>query len=813
MWTDVRAALRTLRRSPVFATTAIATLALGIGASSAIFSLVHAVLLRPLPFPEPTRLIRIWESNPAKGDDRVLVAKANAAEWRHRSKALTDIALFNVSTEPTVLGFGDVSVQVKHATVTSNIFDVLGVQPAIGRLFGAVPERRGPLDGTELVVSHGFWQRALGGDPSAIGRTVRIEGAAGSVLVGVMPPGFAPPGDADIWTPIGTAPGRRDNRMYGAIARLAGAATLRSARAELRSIASTIAIQYPATNEGWTVSVVPLHEAMVGNHELALLTLLGAVSFLMLVASANVSNLLLARGIGRRDELGIRASLGASRARLARLLLTEAFVLAVFGAALGIVFAWLLLPTLIQLAGSTVQRAADARIDWMTIGFATAVGFVSATVAGLLPALRHSRTEANVSVVAGGARLTSSRADTRLQRWVLAGEFAVCLVLLVGAMLFAHTFVNLRAVDLGFDPEHVISIETRVPIYQTLAPNRWQLLASQTTEALDRVRAVPGVLAASAASDLPLSGNLTTTDVTLLGETQARTALYHRVSPDYFRTMGMHLVQGRDFTNEDMSDLARLPDPRGASPRQGAVIVNEATAKAFWPAGNAVGQFLSTSYDARPVSRRRVAGVVRDARSESLRRGAPAEVYVPYLEDPSFAMTLLVRSERPAFQIVPAIRRELRAVSTELSTADVRMLDDVVGDSLRTSRFNALVLSAFGIVGLFLSALGVFGVFAFGVASRAREVGIRMAVGATARNIVQMFLSHAIGPILSGIVVGTVASFLFARVVGSMLFGVAATDSASYVVAAVTMAGTALLASYLPVRRLLQSDPARALRE
>ncbi len=811
MWTDVRAALLTLRRSPVFAATAIATLALGIGASSAIFSLVHAVLLRPLPFSEPTRLIRIWESNPAKGDNRALVAKANAADWRDRSKALTDIALFNVSTEPSVLGFGDVSVQVKHATVTPNIFDVLGVHPAIGRLFGAVPERRGPLDGTELVVSHGFWQRALGGDPSAIGRTVRIEGAAGSVLVGVMPSEFAPPGDADIWTPIGTAPSRRDNRIYGAIARLASGTTPQSARAELASIANTIAIQHPATNEGWTVSVAPLHEAMVGDHELALLTLLGAVSFVMLVASANVSNLLLARGIGRRDELGIRASLGASRARLARLLLTEAFVLAVLGAALGIVFAWLLLPTLVQLAGSTVQRAADARIDSMTIGFAAAVGFVSATVTGLLPALRHSRTEGNV--VAGGARLTSNRADTRLQRWVLAGEFAVCLVLLVGAMLFARTFVNLRAVDLGFDPEHVISIETRVPIYQTISPNRWQLLASQTTEALDRVRGVPGVIAASAASDLPLSGNLTTTDVTLLGETQARTALYHRVSPDYFRTMGMTLVQGRDFTNEDMSDLARLPDPRAASPRQGAVIVNEATAKAFWPAGNAVGQFLSTSYDARPVSRRRVVGVVQDARSESLRSGAPAEVYVPYLEDPSFAMTLLVRSERPAFQIVPAIRRELRAVSTELSTADVRMLNDVVGDSLRTSRFNALVLSVFGIVGLFLSALGVFGVFAFGVASRAREVGIRMAVGATTRNIVQMFLSHAIGPILSGIVVGTAASLLFARVVGSLLFGVAPTDAASYVVAAVTMAGTALLASYLPLRRLLQSDPARALRE
>lgn len=813
MRADFRAALRTLRGSPFFSATAIATLAVGIAASSGIFSLVHAVLLQPLPFREPARLIRIWESNPAEGDDRALASKNNVNDWRDRSKTLADIALFNASTEPTVLGFGEVSVQAKQASVTPNILDLLGVQPALGRGFGVVPERRGPLDGTEIVVSHGFWQRALGGDAAAVGRAVRIEGAPGSVVVGVMPPGFALPEDTDVWTPMGTATGRRDGRMYGAVARLAAGASVQSARAELASIAGTLASEYPATNAGWTVAILPLHEAMVGGHQLALLTLFGAVSFVMLVASANVSNLLLARGIGRRDELWIRAALGASRARLARLLLTETFVLAGLGAALGLLFAWLLLPALVQLAGSNVQRAADARISWLTVGFAVALGFLAAAFAGLLPTLRHSRAEAKGSLVAGSARLTPSGADTHLQRWVLSAEFAVCLVLLVGAMLFARTFVNLRAVDLGFNPEHVISIETRVPLYQTLTPNRWQLLASQATEALERVRAVPGVLAAAAASDLPLSGNLTTTEVTLPGEPQARKALYHRVSPEYFRAMGMTIVEGRDFTNEDMSDLARLPDPRAASPRQGAVIVNEATARAFWPSGNAIGQFLSTSYDARPVSRRQVVGVVRDARSESIRSGPPAEVYVPYLEDPSLAMTLLIRSELPVPQIVPAIRRELRAVSAELSTSEVRVLDDVVGDSLRTSRFNAFVLSTFGVVGLFLSALGIFGVFACAVASRIREVGIRMAVGATGRDIIRMFLSHALRPIAAGVAVGTAASVVFARLVGSLLFGVTATDITSYLVAALTLAGSALLASYLPVRRLLQSDPACVLRE
>jgi putative ABC transport system permease protein len=399
-----------------------------------------------------------------------------------------------------------------------------------------------------------------------------------------------------------------------------------------------------------------------------------------------------------------------------------------------------------------------------------------------------------------------------LQRLIVAGELAACLVLLVGALLFAQTFVRLRAVDLGFDPEHVISLETRVPIYRTLAPNRWQLLALDTGQALERIRSLPGVLAAAAASDLPLAGNLMTTEISLAGDSRARAALYHRVSPDYFRTMGMTLVQGRDFTSEDISDLARLPDPRAAVPRQGAVIVNETTARAFWPSENAIGQFLSTSFDARPVSRRHVVGIVRDARSESIRGGPPAEVYVPYLEDPSFAMTLVIRTTLPTDQIVPSIRRELRHVSADLSTANVRMLDDVVGESMRSSRFSAFLISAFAFAALLLSALGVFGVFAVGVASRVREVGVRLALGAGDPDIVRMFLKQAAGPISVGIVFGTVGAITLGRLVGSLLYGVAPIDLASYAAAASMLVGVALVASYLPVRRILRAGPARALR-
>lgn len=815
LWRDMRHALRSLRRSPLFSATAVLTLALGIGGSTALFSIVNAVLLRPLPYQNPDRLVRIWESNPAEGNERALVSAANFNDWRSGSRTFDDLALFNVDAEPIVLGVGDASLQVRQAAVTPNLFGLLGIGPVIGRGFGTVPERRGPLDGSEIILSHALWQRAFGGDPTVIGRAVRVEGATGSLVVGVMPAAFSLPEGTDVWTPMATparAAARREMRLHGAIGRLAVNASVATARLDLKSIAAGLAREHPASNAQWTVAVLPLHESVVGGNRLALVTLFAAVAFVMLVGCANVSNLLLARGIARRGELAVRTALGASRATIVRLLLTEAAVLALIGGAAGVAFARALLPILVQLAGENVPRLADARLGAVTLAYTGAAATLAALVTGLVPALRHSRADLHTAISPEGERSTRLGTDIRLQRVIVAGELAVCLVLLVGAMLLVQTFVRLKAVDLGFDPEHVISIEVRVPIYRTLARDRWQRLASDTTAALQRLRSVPGVQAVSAARDLPLAGNLLTTDIKLPGNPHSRQALYHRVSPDYFRTMGMTLVQGRDFTEEDVSDLARLPDPRAAVPRPGAVIVNETTARAFWPSGDAIGQFLSTSYDARPISRRQVVGIVRDARSETLRGDPPAEVYVPYLEDPSFAMTLLVRTTLPTDQIVPTLRRELRGVSADMSTANVRMLDDVVGESMRSSRFSAFVIAAFAVTALLLSALGVFGVFAFGIATRAREIGIRMALGATGSDITRMFLKQAAGPICVGVTLGTAGAFALGRLIQALLFGVSPHDTLSYVAAVSMLVGVALAASYLPVRRVLQADPARALR-
>ena len=815
LWRDGRHSLRLLTRSPLFSATAVLTLALGIGGSTALFSIVFAVLLRPLPYHNPDQLVRIWESSPTQGNERSPVSIGNFNDWRSRSRAFANFALFEVDSEPIVLGIGDASLQAREATVTPNLFGLLGIDPAIGRGFRNVRERHGSLDSREVILSHALWKKAFGGDPTAIGREVRVEGVAGTVIVGVMPVGFSFPEGTDIWTAMdipATATARRDLRLHGAIGRLAANVSIATARQELQSIVATLAQEHPSNNTQWTVAVVPLNESLVDETRLALVTLFAAVTFVMLVGCANVSNLLLARGTARGGELSVRRALGASRAAIVRLLLTEAAILTLVGGTAGAAFARALVPILVQLAGENVPRLAQARVGAATLAYCGAATSLAALVSGLVPALRHSRGDSGSVISQGRERSTGLGANIRLQRIIVAGELAICLVLLVGAMLLVQTFVRLKALNLGFNPEHVISIDTRVPIYRTRARDRWQRLASDTSAALQRLKSIPGVQAASVARDLPLAGNLLTTEITLSGNPRSRQALYHRVSPDYFRTMGMTLVGGRDFTEQDVSDLARLPDPRAAVPRLGAVIVNETTARAFWPAGKAIGQFLSTNYDARPISRRQVVGIVRDARSETLRGAPPEEVYVPYLEDPSFAMTLLVRTTVPTEQIVPTVRRELRSVSADMSTANVRMLNEVVGDSMRSSRFSAFVIAAFALTALLLSALGVFGVFAFGVATRVREIGIRMALGATGSDITRMFLKQAVGPICVGVTLGTGGALALGRLIQALLFGVSQRDPVSYMAALSMLVCVALAASYLPVRRVLQCDPARALR-
>ncbi len=814
MTQDLSAVWRSALRSPIFTVTAVLTLAIGIGASTAMFSVVNAVLLRPLPFRDAERLVEIFEANPSEGRDETGVAPPNFRDWRVRSHSFDDLALFVVEGVPTVLALGDVSVQARVAYVTPNLLSVLGVRPAFGRDFGQAATGDLPADASEMIVSHEFWHSRFGRDPAAIGRNVRVEGGTGTTVVGVMPSDFQFPRGIDFWMPldVNRTPDDRNSRYSRVVGRLKRAVPLAAAGTELGAIAAALATEYPATNTGWTARIGALQEPGVEQHRLGLLTLFAATAFVMLVGCANVSNLLLARGVARQSELAVRSALGASRRRIARLLLTEAMALAAVGGAGGLLLAYALMPVFVRLASRAVPGVVEADLSTPVLLFSVAASAIAALVTGLVPAVRLSRTDLQLTVKTAGERTTRHRSHAHLQRLIVAGELALCLALVVGAMLFIRTLVGLNTVELGFNPAHVISLDARFPMYRTKERNRWQLLATDTNAVLQRLRSTAGVEAVSAINHAPLSGTLVPVNVTLPGEERGRRAFYRNVTPDYFRTLGIRFISGRDFTDADISHLARFPVPDPRRREEGVVIVNQSAAKFFWPNQNALGQRLSTDYDPG-ISGRRVIGVVRDMRSAGLRDDdAPVEVYVPYLQDPSFAMTLLVRTPIPLDRIAPTLHHEIHQAAPDLSTANVRMLDDIVTESMGSTPFTTFIVSAFAALALTLAAIGVFSVFAFGVAARTREIGIRLTLGATRNDVTRLFVRDAIGPIGVGVVAGTAIALASGRIIATLLFGVTPTDPASFVTAIGVVVMVALAASYVPVRYALRADPAATLR-
>jgi putative ABC transport system permease protein len=810
---DLRSALRSLRHTPTFTATAILTLAIGIGGTTAMFSVVDAVLLRPLPFRDPARLVRIWESNLTEGKAQGEVSPATFMACQDRSHSFDQLALFYSGAELTLFGTPDGIMQVREASVTPKFFSLLGVSPAIGREFDGSGRAASGLG--DVVLSHALWRQSFGSDPAILGKVVRIEGRPAAVVVGVMPAGFAFSSNTDLWAVddvavVGMA--GRDARFYGAIGRLKPSVSLETAQADLDSIAGELAREYPSTHNGWGVAIAPLHESVVGSSRLAVVTLFAAAAFVLLVGCANVTNLLLARGVARRRELAVRTALGASRGRIARLLFAEALVLAIGGGAAGWLLAEAMLPVLVRLATAVVPRLVEARLSWVALAYCGVASIITTVFVGLVPAAHGSRTDVQSGLQADGERATTRAGHSGLQRLLVATEIGVSLVLIVGALLLIESFVQLRRVELGFNPDHVLTLDLRVPIFAFSSTPDVQsryLLSHEARDVLARLRSLPGVESAATTNAPPLSGNATPAVVTL-AQGYTRTVLYHRVSDGYFRTMGGRLIEGRDFGERDAIAEAQFSDLR-ASRGDGAMLVSQTAARALWPNGRAIGQYVTTSLD-WAVKRRRVIGVVADARSESLRAAPAADVYVPYLEDPSFAMTVVVRTPLPPDRIVPALRGAFRAVDPNLSVAHIRMLDEIVDDSVGSARFSTIVVAVFAALGLLLSAVGTYGVLAFGVTRRTREIGIRMALGAAPGDITRLFLCQATEAIGAGVVVGVAGAIALGRLISGLLFGVAAADPVSFVASVLLLVAVALTASYLPLRRAARIDPADALR-
>jgi putative ABC transport system permease protein len=828
MLNDLRYALRTLRRSPGFAASAILALALGIGANTAVFSVVYAVLLKPLPFDQPGRLVRLYERNPAQGIERGDVSPGTFVDWRTRTRTLESVAVY--TSGEALWSFGDQYEVVKFSAVSPALFSLLRVTPILGRTFRPEAEQPKPYgDAGEAVLGYGLWQRRFGGRPDVIGQSVRVEGRFPLQIIGVMPRGFAYPEGTEAW---GNQPfvetisaGRRQARYYHPIARLAAGATLADARTELAGISSQLEIEQPRSNAGWTADVEPLGVDATRDSRAALLALLAAVTGVLLIGCANVANLLLARASARRREMAVRLALGAGTARLVRQCFTEALVLAALGTAAGVVLGRWITGALIALAPPDIPHLADTGMNAALLLFAIAAGLASAAFIGIAPAMHARHAERDGGLRPDGRAATGRGA--RARRALIAVEVAVVVLLLTSAALLVRSFAKLRGVDLGFESARALVVEMRWPVGRFATPTRrpWFLVQQGVDGMVAAVRSLPGVDAAGMITDPPLTGDAYTASLWpadapgasgIKPPSSARDqwkAQLSIVTPEYFRAMNIPLVRGRHFTDADRFTEAQLTDPDAAKP-QGVAIINHAMAVRYFAGQDPIGRALVIFDDQTYSSSRVIVGIVADVRANAVAAAAEPAIYLPHAQHPGvFRPSLVVRSTVPAGTLAAAVRDRLRAYDPQLLVLRTRTMDEVVSGALSRPRFNLLLLVSFALVALGLAAIGIYGVVAFLVTQRTREIGIRMALGARAADVLRLVVREGMAPVVFGAGAGVVASLAATRAIRSLLFGVTPLDPISIAAAPALLAAVALVACYLPARRATRVDPLVALRE
>jgi putative ABC transport system permease protein len=792
---DVRFALRSLRRHPVFAFTAIVTLALGIGANTAIFSAVNGVLLRPLPYPEPDRLLTIWGHHASIG--RETASLPDFLDWR-KARAFSGMAAW-ASTSFTVSGTDEPQV-VTGAQVTPNYFRVLGVTVPRGRDFRHEEAQGGAR---VAVLSRGYWQRAYGGRADVVGRQITLSGAP-YTIVGVGASGLALPEEVDIWTPlqIDTTLGRR-NDFLQVIGRLAPGVTPQAAGAELATIARRLEAEYPNSNAGWGVELIGLQERIVGEIRPALLVFMGAVGLVLLIVCANVANLMLARVAAREREVTIRAALGASRRRLVRQLLTESVLLALAGGVLGLGLAVWGVSALRALDPGTLPRLSEVHLDAGALAFALLLSIGTGLLFGVVPAIRVLGFDLRGGLAEGGRGLSGVRPGTRTRTALVLAEVALASVLLVGAALLLRSFVGLQRVDPGFTTQGILTARVTLPRARYDDPARQVAFADAL---LERARALPGVSSASLSTSAPVDDGLPYWAIALAGVDQpppevVQDAVVYRTSPEFFHTFGLPLIRGRLFGSSD----------RGQSPP--VAIVSQALARRYWPGRDPVGSRLTFGDPADSASTwMTVVGVVGDVRQEGAVSPAYPQIYVPFAQVSSRSMVVALRSGQDPLTLVPSLKQALASVDPNLALSRVTTMQQRLANTLARPRVNALLLATFAATTLILAALGIYGVIAYSVVQRTREMGIRVALGARAEDVLGMVMRQGLTPVLIGLAIGLGAAAVGSRVLRSLLYGVAATDLATYAAVAAFLAAVAVAASYVPARRAARSDPMTALR-
>ncbi|HYP29671.1 MAG TPA: ABC transporter permease [Blastocatellia bacterium] len=798
---DLRYGVRVLGRNPLFSSVAVLALALGIGANTAIFSVVNAVLLRPLPFRDPDGLVMLRAVNVKATDGSSMgAAPADFYDWRSQSQSFEQIAA--ETGGGVTLSGAEGAEMIPGSRFSEGLLEMLGARPFMGRSFqpGEFRSTAQPV----LLLSHRAWRGRFGGDPDIVGKTFPMNGRA-TTVIGVMPPDFRHPDFAEVWTPMPEDSGEmriRTSRYFSVIGRLKEGVSLEQAEAEMATLGARLSEQYPESNAGWTVRLVPLKEQVVGNIRPALLILLGAAGFVLLVACANVANMLLSRSAARRKEISLRLALGAARSRVVRQLLTESILLSSVGAALGLGLAYWGVDALTALVPESMNfpRLDEIRIDGRVLGFTVLMSFLTGVGFGLIPALQASKQDLQGSLKENSARTSADRGLQRTRGLLIVSEIAITLLLLTGAGLLIKSFVRLQETDPGFREENLLALNIGTPMRKY--PKEDQR-AAYYKQLVERVGALPEVESAALTSGAPMTGFDLVFEFSIEGR-DARPddvpqTVYSSISPNYFRTMGIPLLAGREF---DERDVAGSPF---------VTLINETMARRFFPDEDPLGKRVRINYLGRPTMLE-IIGVVRDARQSALSQKTDIEMYTSYQQAPWFSTHMLVRTRTAPAGASTSVRRAIQSVDKDQAVMDVKTMDELISESVAQPRLYTWLLSVFASIALVLAAVGIYGVMSYTVAQRTHEIGIRMALGAQVGDILGMIVRQSLSLVFAGVALGLIGAAALTRIMSALLYDVSATDPATFAAIPLLLIAVALLASLIPARRATKVDPLTALR-
>jgi predicted permease len=795
---DLRFGLRLLRKNPGFTAVAVFTLALSIGANAAIFDVVNGVLLKPLPYKEPDRIVRVFENSPRF--PKFPISPANFLDYRERNDVFDDFATF--ARGDLDLSVNDRPERLTGMRVSHGFFHLLGFEPELGRAFLPIDE----INGNEhvAIISRALWERSFGKDAAIIGAPVTLSGMS-FTIIGVIGSGLQHVGgdyhslphggNVDVWWPLTMDPKVRTSHFLNAIARLKPGITREQAEARMNVIAQQLEEQHPEDKD-WRIRIVSLRDEIVGGAQTMLLILFGAAGFVLLIACVNIANLLLATATARQKEIAVRTALGAGRLRLIRQMLTESLLIAVAGGVAGLLVARWGIEALIALGPKQIPRLHMLSLDWRTFAFALTASLLTGALFGLAPALQISKVNLNESLKEGGRGSSGGSRHNRLRGLLVIAEVSLAFVLLIGAGLLMRTFFYLQNVDPGFNPDRVLTATIDLPGARYSTGRK---ASSFYRELIGRLAALPGVQGAAATSDLPWTGYDENTSFGIEGrqfsDDEDPSAQYHFATPDYFRTLGIPLLAGRFFSEADDADAPRV------------IVINKSMADRYWPDADAVGKRVRLWGETRMI-----AGIVGDLKDSPGELRAKPGFFFPVNQQAQRNLVLVVRTERDPMSLLAAMRSEIAALDKELPLSDVRTLEQIASSAVARTRFTMLLLSVFAGVALLLAAVGIYGVVSYSVTQRTHEIGIRVALGAQRRDVIGLVARQGMTLVVAGMGAGLAAALVLTRVMSSLLFGVSVADPITFFGIAVLLMGVALGACFVPARRAMKMDPMVALR-